>query len=131
VVPTDGREANTEPSELEPERQSCLKLEHKPSVVTTVKRAASACPRLGLRRDRGVAVEARRPASVACLAASPVAARRTTTTGGLARRRAQNNNNDAPKDRTTVLTTSVEVLKMTTTVGADEVAIPAGFKENK
>jgi hypothetical protein len=51
--------------------------------------------------------------------------------GGIARRRAQNNNNDAPKDRATVLTTSVEVLKMTTTVGAEEVAIPAGFKENK
>lgn len=51
--------------------------------------------------------------------------------GGLARRRAQNNNNDAPKDRATVLTTSVEVLKMTTTVGAEEVAIPAGFKENR
>jgi hypothetical protein len=51
--------------------------------------------------------------------------------GGIARRRAQNNNNDAPKDRATVLTTSVEVLKMTTTVGADEVAIPAGFKESK
>jgi hypothetical protein len=51
--------------------------------------------------------------------------------GGLARRRAQNNNNDAPKDRANVFTTTSEVLKLTTDVTADAVAIPAGFKENK
>jgi hypothetical protein len=57
--------------------------------------------------------------------------------GGFARRLAQrkSSNDDAaantPKDRTTVITTSTEVLKVSTTVSADEVAIPAGFKESK
>ena len=49
--------------------------------------------------------------------------------GGLARRRAQSN--EAPKNRATFLTTTVEVLKLTSDVTADTVAIPAGFKENR
>lgn len=49
--------------------------------------------------------------------------------GGLARRRAQNN--AAPSNRATFLTTSSEVLKLTTEVPAELVAVPAGFKENK
>ena len=48
---------------------------------------------------------------------------------------AQRKNNDeaaaAPKDRLTVVTTTSEVLKVATTVGAEEVAVPAGFKETK
>jgi len=36
-----------------------------------------------------------------------------------------------PKDRATVITSTFEVLKVSTSVSADEVAIPAGFKENK
>ena len=36
-----------------------------------------------------------------------------------------------PKDRATVVTSTFEVLKVSTSVSADEVAIPAGFKENK
>jgi len=36
-----------------------------------------------------------------------------------------------PKDRSTVLTTTNEVLKVATSVTAEEVAIPAGFKEKK
>lgn len=37
----------------------------------------------------------------------------------------------APKDRATVMTTTHEVLKVATTVSAEEVGIPAGFKESK
>ena len=56
--------------------------------------------------------------------------------GGLGKRMAQRKNNDAPasaaqKDRVTVVTTTSEVLKVATTVGAEEVAVPAGFKETK
>ena len=36
-----------------------------------------------------------------------------------------------PKDRATVMTTTSEVLKVATTVAAEDVAIPAGFKESK
>lgn len=36
-----------------------------------------------------------------------------------------------PKDRATVVTTTTEVLKVATTVSADEVAVSAGFKETK
>jgi hypothetical protein len=52
--------------------------------------------------------------------------------GLLARRLAHKNNDDnAPKDRSTVLTTATEVLKVTSSVAADEVAVPPGFKEVK
>ena len=55
--------------------------------------------------------------------------------GGFGKRMAQRKNNDeaaaAPKDRLTVVTTTSEVLKVATTVGAEEVAVPAGFKETK
>ena len=56
--------------------------------------------------------------------------------GGFGKRMAQRKNNDqaapaAQKDRVTVLTTTSEVLKVATTVGAEEVAVPAGFKETK
>jgi hypothetical protein len=37
----------------------------------------------------------------------------------------------APKDRATVMTTTNEVLKVSTTVSAEEVGIPAGYKESK
>ena len=36
-----------------------------------------------------------------------------------------------PKDRANVMTTTSEVLKDATTVTAEDVAIPAGFKESK
>lgn len=52
--------------------------------------------------------------------------------GGFGRRMARRNNDQAaagPKDRSTVATTTNEVLKVATTVSADEVAIPAGYKE--
>lgn len=53
--------------------------------------------------------------------------------GGLGRRMAQRKSNDsaaaaAPKDRATVLTTTNEVLKVATSVSAEEVAVPAGYK---
>ncbi|MBS1819983.1 MAG: hypothetical protein JSU08_18775 [Acidobacteria bacterium] len=57
--------------------------------------------------------------------------------GGFGRRMAQRKGNDdnaaaaGPKDRATILTTSSEVLKVATTVSAEEVAIPTGFKEKK
>jgi hypothetical protein len=38
---------------------------------------------------------------------------------------------DEPQARTTFMTTTMEVLKVTSDVGANDVAIPAGFKENK
>ena len=56
--------------------------------------------------------------------------------GGLGRRMAQrkSNNDEAaaaagPKDRATIMTTTSEVLKVSSTVSAEDVAIPAGFKE--
>jgi hypothetical protein len=56
--------------------------------------------------------------------------------GGFGKRMAQRRNNDdaaaaGPKDRVTVMTTTSEVLKVATTVTDAEVAIPAGFKENR
>jgi len=58
--------------------------------------------------------------------------------GGFGRRIGRKNNDDAaaaaatgPKDRATVLTTTNETLKLSTTVADAEVAVPAGFKLNK
>jgi hypothetical protein len=56
--------------------------------------------------------------------------------GGFGRRMAQKKSDDnaaaaGAKDRATVLTTTSEVLKVATTVTAEEVAIPAGFKESR
>ena len=53
--------------------------------------------------------------------------------GGLMRRRQQQSQEaqGGPKNRATFLTTSVEVLKLTTDVPADVVAVPAGYKESK
>jgi hypothetical protein len=49
--------------------------------------------------------------------------------GGLAKRGAKKD--EEPKSRVTFLTTTREVLKVATEVSAADVAIPAGFKENK
>jgi len=49
--------------------------------------------------------------------------------GGLARKAAKKD--DEPKARATFLTTTNEVVQVTTSVNADEVAVPAGFHENK
>ena len=49
--------------------------------------------------------------------------------GGLAKR--VRKNDDEAKPRATFLTSTVEVLKLSPTVDAAEVAIPAGFKESK
>lgn len=55
--------------------------------------------------------------------------------GGLGRRMARKKDDEAapagPKDRATIFTATNEVLKVATTVSAEEVAIPAGFKERK
>ena len=50
--------------------------------------------------------------------------------GGLAKKTAPKNDEPA-KSRATFLTTSVEVLKLTTDVSAADVALPAGFTESK
>ena len=49
--------------------------------------------------------------------------------GGLAKKMAKKD--DEPKTRSTFLTTTTEVLKVTTEVAATDVAVPAGFKESK
>lgn len=55
--------------------------------------------------------------------------------GGFGKRMAQRKNNDeaaaGPKDRATVVTLTNEVLKVATTVSAEDVAVPAGYKEVK
>ncbi len=56
--------------------------------------------------------------------------------GGFGKRMAQKKANDdaaaaGPKDRVTVMTTTTETLKVATTVSAEEVAVPPGFKESK
>jgi hypothetical protein len=48
--------------------------------------------------------------------------------GGLASKAVKK---DEPQARTTFMTTTTEVLKVTSDVGASDVAIPAGFKESK
>jgi hypothetical protein len=50
--------------------------------------------------------------------------------GGLARRAARQNA-EPPKARATFMTSTTEVLKVSTTVAATDVAIPMGFKESK
>jgi hypothetical protein len=50
--------------------------------------------------------------------------------GGLARR-ARKSEPEEPKQRTTFMTSTVEVLKLSTDVSAEAVAVPAGFKETK
>jgi hypothetical protein len=49
--------------------------------------------------------------------------------GGLARKAAKKD--DEPKARTPFLSTTNEVLQVTTSVNAEDVAVPAGFKETK
>jgi hypothetical protein len=54
--------------------------------------------------------------------------------GGLMRRAAQKKmegGGGGPKDRATVMTSTTEILKVVTDVTAADVAVPAGFKENK
>jgi len=57
--------------------------------------------------------------------------------GGFGRRMAQKKASEdsaasaGPKDRATVVTTTSETLKVSTTVADSDVAIPAGFKESK
>jgi hypothetical protein len=53
--------------------------------------------------------------------------------GGLARRATQRRSGgqDENKTRVTFMTTTTEVLKISTDVAATDVAVPAGFKENK
>jgi hypothetical protein len=55
--------------------------------------------------------------------------------GGLAKKAAAKKmgagNDDAGKPRVTFMTTTTEVTKVVTTVSATDVAVPAGFKENK
>lgn len=50
--------------------------------------------------------------------------------GGLARR-ARKTEPEEPKQRTTFMTSTVEVLKLSTDVPAEAIAVPAGFKETK
>jgi hypothetical protein len=50
--------------------------------------------------------------------------------GGLAKRAARRGD-DEPKTRVAFMTSNTEVLKVATDVSADEVALPAGFKETK
>jgi hypothetical protein len=54
--------------------------------------------------------------------------------GGFLKKKMQKKNEDeaaGPQARATFMTTTLEVLKVTTDVGAADVAIPMGFKENK
>ena len=49
--------------------------------------------------------------------------------GGLARRARKQD--DEPKQRAPFMTSTTEVLKLSTDVAASDVAVPAGFKETK
>ncbi len=50
--------------------------------------------------------------------------------GGFAKR-VKKNDADKPQQRTTFMTTNLEVLNLSTEVAAEAVAVPAGFKESK
>jgi hypothetical protein len=49
--------------------------------------------------------------------------------GGLARRAAQNKVQGEPQGRASLMTTTTEMLTIATDVGAADVALPAGFKQ--
>jgi hypothetical protein len=49
--------------------------------------------------------------------------------GGLARRKAQQQIQGDPQPRATVMTTTSEVMKVSTSVADADVALPAGFKQ--
>jgi hypothetical protein len=51
--------------------------------------------------------------------------------GGMIARKIGPKNDDAGKSRSTFMTMNTEVLKVATTVAAEDVAVPAGFKETK
>jgi hypothetical protein len=51
--------------------------------------------------------------------------------GGFARRAMKKKVEGEPKARSTIMTGTTEILKVTTDVAAGDVAIPAGFKESK
>ncbi len=54
--------------------------------------------------------------------------------GGLAKKAAAKKvggGDDAPKQRATIMTSTTEVLKVTTELSAADVAVPPGFKENR
>jgi len=51
--------------------------------------------------------------------------------GGLAKKMTKKKTEGEPSNRTTFMTTTNEVLKVTTDVAAADVSVPAGFKENK
>jgi hypothetical protein len=51
--------------------------------------------------------------------------------GGFARRAMKKKIEGDPKPRATVMTSTTEILKLTTDVSASDVAVPAGFKETK
>jgi hypothetical protein len=51
--------------------------------------------------------------------------------GGMIARKIGPKTDDAAKPRTTFMTMNTEVLKVATSVSAEDVAVPAGFKENK
>ena len=51
--------------------------------------------------------------------------------GGLAKRALQRKTPDDNKPQASFMTTTTEILKVATEVGANDVAVPAGFKENR
>lgn len=51
--------------------------------------------------------------------------------GGFARRAVKKKVEGDPKQRATIMTSTTEILKLTTDVTASDVAVPAGFKETK
>ena len=51
--------------------------------------------------------------------------------GGFARRAVKKKVEGDPKQRATIMTSTTEILKLTTDVAASDVAVPAGFKETK
>lgn len=85
----------------------------------------------GVKSAEQMAQEAKSGGDSGSSASSPTSV--SGAIGGFMRRRQQSKEEaqGGAKNRATVLTTSVEVLKLTTDVSAADVAVPAGYKESK
>jgi hypothetical protein len=100
-------------------RTEGAKLEGTPILTTTTIESVKSAEQLQAEQKQRAESDGSRPSSVGGLV------------GGLARRAARRGQSDGPQARATFMTTTNEVLKVTTAVSAEDVAIPQGFKETQ
>jgi hypothetical protein len=105
------------------------KLQGTPVLTTTTMDAVKSAEQMAAEKDSAAADS--KPSSGSSAPPTSVSG----LLGGFGRKMAQKKSAEepaaGPKDRTTVMTTTNEVLKVSTTVSAEDVAVPAGFKESR